>query len=1396
MSKDKLQPITTTQLPSIFLSYARVDDEDGFVKALYDELVQQNFTVWWDKVSMPSRGLTFLHEIAHAIDVSDRVLLVLSPTAAKSEYVRAEWQYALVSDKIVTPVLRGGEFALLPPELKGSHCEDARARRDPREAFDAVLRLAKAAPPALASVETVPIAPPHYRPRPDQLTRVAEKLALERPEQLAVPAEKRTFLVHGMGGVGKSVLAAGVARSTATRRVFSNGVIWVPVGPDAQPLAVLQQIARGLGDDLARYDTEQTARAQLHERLRNAAVLIILDNIWSKTAVEPVREALGPRCRLLITAREPGVMDTGTPLVDLEPFSPDEAIAYLADRARAESREVAPEIAEVARECGYLPFALALAGTMIASTSWERLLQRLKAADLKFMEAKIPGYPYTTLLRALQVSIDHLREPDDADGREADGARGRDAVARYLEIAAFRWEAGVPEAALLTLWRARGLDEFAGEDVLTLLARHGLVRTEGQAPARLVRLHDLQQDYLWAHVADRSRAHASILDAYARCFPAAPMVAHDDGYYLDNFFHHLEQANRASDMHAILDREDAEGHNAWWATRIAHGQVMGFVSDVRRAWASAWSGVLDGHPPTVDVVARSARYALMIGSARAAVSDVPLALVSQLLDRKLWNANQAIAVLEWAGHGNGLLDSFAAVYPHLPLTRQREAIEEALQRARGQAELQDCSRRLLEIAPFLDAHRRAYVIDEALSLQGAQKTYSLLNALKLTPERSDLLNRAIDAARNETRPFSRKTALQELAPALPADRINEVLPLVSGAGSDEDQAEVLRELAFRIPEKQQEELAARAFELLADGENFKGAGVTAIKARAGIVRLLRASERGAAARGVIGEITRLKWRRHRLAAIADVVLFLEGAERTRAEALAYELARGVTASDIEDFVKEGGRGAWLAQSASAFFQPLLTALLNVARKESDSYKRISAIAALLPLLDDERAREVLKEENQRSQLINDVEARAKCIGALAKLLPEDSRDAIVARMLGAILDRPGHAPSGRDLSALAPVATGDQLDAIVAVLPRIDEFSRGETVCAVFAAYARLGRWKSALDLLPQFDGAWRLKLAIEKLPPQIPEDVARSIIARAVNTQDAEFGAAAIPPLCRHLPDDQYDRTCEVGLEAARTLERYHDRYVLLEKLIPSLPCHRLSAASELIKDDEDEATMERDAALVALARRRGECRELQQAIDTLKRMAYADAGSRACVALSSLDSVPEPLRTTLLERAEEFADVESSYTRVQLLAEIARRRAEPHKTRLVEKALALARGLDESSSYISTEEAKARALTSIAPLLDVKRRSDVVLETWRYAARRGLSGTQPLEALVPLIAELEPGRIAPQWREQLDLSSARRNIVLEELEVLAPVIARLGAKDAVLAVIQAVENVASWWP
>lgn len=79
---------------SIFLSYARGDDE-AFVARLYADLTARGFDVWWDRVSVPAHGLTFLHEILEAIDASERFLLVLGPRATTSDYVIAEWQHAV-----------------------------------------------------------------------------------------------------------------------------------------------------------------------------------------------------------------------------------------------------------------------------------------------------------------------------------------------------------------------------------------------------------------------------------------------------------------------------------------------------------------------------------------------------------------------------------------------------------------------------------------------------------------------------------------------------------------------------------------------------------------------------------------------------------------------------------------------------------------------------------------------------------------------------------------------------------------------------------------------------------------------------------------------------------------------------------------------------------------------------------------------------------------------------------------------------------------------------------------------------------------------------------------------------------------------------------------------------
>jgi hypothetical protein len=65
-----------TALPSVFLSYARSDDE-AFVGRLHQALEDKGFRVWWDRASMPARGLTFHQEIRDAIDARDRTILIV-----------------------------------------------------------------------------------------------------------------------------------------------------------------------------------------------------------------------------------------------------------------------------------------------------------------------------------------------------------------------------------------------------------------------------------------------------------------------------------------------------------------------------------------------------------------------------------------------------------------------------------------------------------------------------------------------------------------------------------------------------------------------------------------------------------------------------------------------------------------------------------------------------------------------------------------------------------------------------------------------------------------------------------------------------------------------------------------------------------------------------------------------------------------------------------------------------------------------------------------------------------------------------------------------------------------------------------------------------------------------
>jgi hypothetical protein len=466
-------------MATIFLSYARGDDEP-FVRRLHDDLTAAGFTVWFDRVSMPSRALTFLQEIRDAIAAADRLLLVVGPRAAASDYVAAEWRCALELCIAVTPVLRLGNYNLVSPELSVHHCPDARPERPYADALAELLRILAEAVPPLASLHGVPSLPAHFLPRPADLAFLDETVLADVRRPTVISSAKQTTALQGMGGVGKSVLAAAFARSCGARRAFGDGVVWLTLGQQPDLLRVALALAAALGDNLAEYTDLQRARNRLPKLLADKKCLLVLDDAWDVAHAEIFANSLGPRCRLLVTTRDGGLAAAlGAQERRLDVLEPDAALSLLAAWAGQPSAKLPAEARAVAAECGNLPFALALCGAMARDGApWADLLDALRKADLAFLHKQFPNYPYPDVLRALKVSVDALAASNPTWARH------------YQELAVFPADEAVPEAAIVQLWvHTNGLNERAARQLLTTLGRKLLVRLEGQAPHRHVALH-------------------------------------------------------------------------------------------------------------------------------------------------------------------------------------------------------------------------------------------------------------------------------------------------------------------------------------------------------------------------------------------------------------------------------------------------------------------------------------------------------------------------------------------------------------------------------------------------------------------------------------------------------------------------------------------------------------------------------------------------------------------------------------------------------------------------------------------------------------------------------------------------------------------------------------------
>ncbi len=338
---------------------------------------------------------------------------------------------------------------------------------------------------AIAALAEVPLAqktfnlpplPEHYIPRQDYLQPLRAALLAEGPATLGIVG------VKGMGGIGKSVLAAALAHDPQVQAAFPDGIIWLPIGRQPNLTARQEDLYFFVTGKRESFKDPVQGRGFLSRALSGRACLVILDDVWEAEHAEafPVPDG---RTRLLITTRNADVLRTlGAQTFSLDVLTEEQALRLLADWAGQRVEDLPPAARQVARECGYLPLALAMVGAFVRQNpeSWERALRRLQQADLEKLRRLFPSYEHPTLLAALEVSVQALPEK---------------ARARYLDLAVFPEEAAIPPAALEAFWRPLGLNADDVADLAETFVDRSLARRD---EAGNLRLHDLQHDYLRA----------------------------------------------------------------------------------------------------------------------------------------------------------------------------------------------------------------------------------------------------------------------------------------------------------------------------------------------------------------------------------------------------------------------------------------------------------------------------------------------------------------------------------------------------------------------------------------------------------------------------------------------------------------------------------------------------------------------------------------------------------------------------------------------------------------------------------------------------------------------------------------------------------------------------------